>query len=331
MSAMKPGRRALLGATLAAPLAAAAIAPARAQQDAWPSRPIRIVAPFAPGGSADTLGRLVAQDLQQSLGQSVVVENRPGAGGVLGSLAVARAPADGYTFVISGIASHVVAPAINSAAGFDPMRDFSHVAFLGGPPTVFIVNNAIPARTLAEFVALARGGRRFAFGSPGAGTHGHLFGIAFMNSAGFEMDHIPYRGAGAAIGDIIGGSVPAGSITLSSAAGAIRGGAVRALALTTGVRTAVFPDLPTFTEQGYPDLTAMTWFGLSGPAGLPAPIVDRLNREVVRAMALPRIKERLDADATEAVSMTAPEFTRFIETETARWAPIARAAGVRAE
>jgi tripartite-type tricarboxylate transporter receptor subunit TctC len=321
------GRRTLLGASLAT----AALPPASAQTDGWPARAIRIIAPFAPGGSADTLGRLVAQELQQALGQSVVVENRPGAGGVLGSLAVARAAPDGYTFVISGIASHVVAPAINPAAGFDPLRDFAHVAFLGGPPTVFIVNNAIPARSLAEFVALAKAGQRFAFGSPGAGTHGHLFGIAFMRSAGFEMDHIPYRGAGAAIGDIIGGSVPAGSITLSSAAGAIRGGTVRALALTTATRTAAFPDLPSFTEQGYPDLTAMTWFGLSGPAGLPAPIVERLNREVVRAMALPRIRDRLEADATEAVSMTAAEYTRFIETETARWAPIARASGARAE
>ncbi|WP_203072863.1 Bug family tripartite tricarboxylate transporter substrate binding protein [Falsiroseomonas ponticola] len=316
-------------ALLATPLAAAAI-PARAQ-DAWPNRPIRIIAPFAPGGSADTLGRLVAQELQTALGQPVVVENRPGAGGVLGSLAVARSAPDGTTFVISGIASHVVAPAINSAAGFDPVRDFSHIAFLGGPPTVFVVNNSVPARTLAEFVALARGGQRFAFGSPGAGTHGHLFGIAFMNAAGFEMDHIPYRGAGAAMGDIIGGSVPAGSITLSSAAGAIRGGQVRALALTTPTRPRTFPDLPTFSEQGFPQLSAMTWFGLSGPAGLPAPIVERLNRETVRAMALPRIRERLEADATEAVSMTAAEYTRFIETETARWAPIARAAGVRAE
>ena len=258
MSPHDPGRRALLGGVLAA----ATIGSARAQSDVWPSRPIRIVAPFAPGGSADTLGRLVAQELQQTLGQPVVVENRPGAGGVLGSLQVARTAPDGYTFVISGIASHVVAPAVNSATGFDPVKDFTHVAFLGGPPTVLIVNNDVPARSLAEFVALARGGRRFAFGSPGAGTHGHLFGIALMNAARFEMDHIPYRGAGAAMGDIIGGSVPVGSITLSSAAGAIRGNRVRALALTTPGRTRAFPDLPTFTEQGFPDLTAMTWFGL---------------------------------------------------------------------
>jgi tripartite-type tricarboxylate transporter receptor subunit TctC len=316
-------------ALLALPLAAASI-PARAQ-DAWPTRPIRIIAPFAPGGSADTLGRLVAQELQTALGQPVVVENRPGAGGVLGSLAVARSAPDGSTLVISGIASHVVAPAINSAAGFDPVRDFSHIAFLGGPPTVFIVSNGVPARTLAEFVTLARGGQRFAFGSPGAGTHGHLFGIAFMNAARIEMDHIPYRGAGGAMGDIIGGSVPAGSVTLSSAAGAIRGGQVRALALTTATRPRSFPDLPTFSEQGFPDLSAMTWFGLSGPAGMPAPIVERLNRETVRAMALPRIRDRLEADATETVSMTSAEYTAFIEAETARWAPIARAAGVRAE
>jgi tripartite-type tricarboxylate transporter receptor subunit TctC len=321
------GRRNLLAATFAA----CATGAAAQGSDEWPTRAIRIIAPFAPGGSADTLGRLVAQEIQQSLGQPVVVENRAGAGGVLGSLQVARAAPDGHTLVISGIASHVVAPAINPATGFDPLRDFTHIAFLGGPPTVFVVGDAVPARTLAEFVALARGGRRFAFGSPGAGTHGHLFGIAFMRSAGFEMEHIPYRGAGAAMGDIIGGSVPAGSITLSSAAGAIRGGQVRALALTTSARTPAFPDVPTFTELGYPDLSAMTWFGLSGPAGLPAPVVERLNREVVRAMALPRIRERLAADATETVGMSAAEYTRFIEAETARWAPIARASGARAE
>lgn len=319
------GRRALLGTTLGAALATPALA-----QEAWPARTIRIIAPFAPGGSADTLGRLVAQELSTTLGQSVVVENRPGAGGVLGSQMVARSAPDGYTFVISGIASHVVAPAINSAAGFDPIRDFTHVAFLGGPPTVFVVSNTVPASTLAEFVALAKGGTRFAFGSPGAGTHGHLFGVAFGRRAGFEMDHIPYRGAGAAITDIIGGSVPAGSITLGSAAGAMRAGRVRALAVTTETRTSAFPDVPTFKEQGYPDLSAMTWFGLSGPAGLPAPMVERLNAEVVKAMALPRIQQRLEADSTESVAMTAAEYTRFIETETARWAPIARAAGVQA-
>lgn len=318
------GRRALLGV-----LAAPALITAAGAQDAWPARTIRIVAPFAPGGSADSLGRMVAQELTTTLGQTVVVENRPGAGGVLGSQMVARTAPDGYTFVISGIASHVVAPAVNSATGFDPLRDFSHVAFLGGPPAVFVVADSVPARTLAEFVALARGGTRFAFGSPGAGTHGHLFGVALGRSAGFEMDHIPYRGAGAAITDIIGGSVPAGSMTLSSAAAAMRSGRVRGLAVASPRRTTAFPDLPTFTEQGYPELSAMTWFGLSGPAGLPAAIVERVNAETVKAMALPRIQQRLEADSTESVAMTAAEFTRFVETETARWAPIARAAGVQ--
>jgi tripartite-type tricarboxylate transporter receptor subunit TctC len=320
-------RRALLGTALAG-LAMPALAQGT---DAWPNRPIRIIAPFAPGGSADTLGRVVAQELSQSLGQSVVVENRPGAGGVLGSLQVARAAPDGHTLVISGIASHVVAPAINPQAGFDPIRDFTHLAFLGGPPCVFIVTNGVPARNLAEFVALAKGGQRFAFASPGAGTHGHLFGIAFMRSAGIEMEHIPYRGAGSAMGDIISGSVPAGSMTVSSAAGAIRGNQVRALALAVPTRSAVFPEVPSFSEQGYPDLAAMTWFGLSGPAGMPAPMVERLNREVQRAMALPRIRERLAADGTETILMTPAEYTRFIETETTRWAPIARASGARVE
>jgi tripartite-type tricarboxylate transporter receptor subunit TctC len=302
--------------------------PALAQAQPWPNRPVRVIAPFAPGGSADTLGRLVAQDLTTALGQSFVVENRAGAGGVLGSQQVARSAPDGYTFVISGIASHVIAPASNANVGFDPIRDFAHVAFLGGPPCVLLVNAQLPARNLAEFVALSRT-RPLSYASPGAGTHGHLFGVAFERAAGIRMEHIPYRGAGAALGDLIAGTVPAGSITLSSALGGIRGGQFRALAVTTPRRLPSLPEVPTYTEQGF-DIVGMTWFGLSGPAGIPEPIVTALNREAVRIMTGPRMRERLDADAIETADYDAPAFTRFVEAEIARWTPIARAAGLSA-
>ena len=316
-------------ALLAAP---ALLLTARAHaQTNWPNRPVRVIAPFAPGGSADTLGRLVAQELTTTLGQPFVVENRAGAGGVTGSAQVARAAPDGYLFVISGIASHVIAPAINPNTGFDPVRDFTHVAFLGGPPTVLVVNAALPARNLAEFIALGRAGRALSYASPGAGTHGHLFAVAFASAAGINMEHIPYRGAGAALADIMSGAVSGGSFTLTSALGGIRGGQMRALAITAPNRVTALPETPTFAEQGFPEITGQTWFGLSGPADLPEPITTALNRDAVRIMNSARMRERLEADAIEPAEFTSPEFTRFVAAEVARWTPIARAAGLSAE
>ena len=316
-----PRRALLAGAALLA-------APSVRAQGSWPDRPVRIIAPFAPGGTADTLGRLIAQDLQQAFGQPFVVENRPGAGGLIGSAMVARSAPDGQTFVISGIASHVIAPAIAANPEFHPLRDFTHVAFLGGPPTVLIVANNVPAHSLAEFIALARGGQRFAFGSPGAGTHGHLFGVAIAQAAGIEMEHVPYRGGANALSDIMGGSLPVGSFALTSAAPGIRGGRVRPLAVTGAQRATAFPDIPTFAELGYPALTGQTWFGLSGPANLPPAIATRLNAEVVRILALPQIRERLTAEGIEVTPYDVAGFTAFVGAEFERWGAIARAAGL---
>lgn len=315
-------RRALLAG------AAVLAAPSVRAQAAWPDRPVRIIAPFAPGGTADTLGRLISQDLQQTFGQPFVVENRPGAGGLIGSAMVARAAPDGHTFVISGIASHVIAPATAPNPEFNPLRDFTHVAFLGGPPTVLIVANSVPAQNLAQFIALARGGQRFAFGSPGAGTHGHLFGVAIAQAAGIELEHIPYRGGANALSDIMGGSLPVGSFALTSAAPGIRGGRVRPLALTGTQRATAFPDIPTFAELGYPTLTGQTWFGLSGPANLPPAIAQRLNAEVVRILGLPHIRERLTAEAIDVAPLDVAGFTAFMGQEFTRWGAIARAAGL---
>jgi tripartite-type tricarboxylate transporter receptor subunit TctC len=323
-TSFRPTRRAALAGAAAALLGM----PAHAQ-GAWPDRPVRIIAPFAPGGSADTLGRLVAQELQASLGQSFVVENRAGAGGVLGSAQVARAAADGYSYVISGIASHVIAPATNPAVEFHPIRDFTHVAFLGGPPIAFVVATNVPAATLAEFIALARGGRPFAFGSPGAGTHGHLFGVAIQQAAGITMEHVPYRGAGNAMADLMSGALPAGSITLTSAAAGIRSGRLRALGVTSARRVAAFPDIPTFAEQGYPDMVGQTWFGIAGPAGIPAPVATRLNAEVNRIMAAPAIEQRLTGEGIDWQAYDLPAYARFVEAEFERWGTIARAAGLR--
>ncbi|MFT8246522.1 Bug family tripartite tricarboxylate transporter substrate binding protein [Roseomonas sp. BN140053] len=325
-------RTGLTRRTALAGLAAALGGPALAQSgEAWPSRPVRIIAPFAPGGSADTLGRLVGQELSQSLKQPFVVENRPGGGGVLGSSAVARAAPDGYNLLISGIASHVIAPAIGSGADYDGVRSFTHVAYLGGPPIALVVRVADPARTLPDFIQASRRGQSKSFSSPGVGTHGHLIGEMFRQAANAGLEHVPYRGGNNSISDLLGGVLDCGFMALPSAAGSIRGGQLRALAVSSQERLPAFPEVPTFRESGYPDLVATTWFGLSGPAGLAPAIAEKLNEEVRRILALPAMVQRLNDEGAVSRPLTVAEFTRFVQEETERWVPIARASGAQAQ
>jgi tripartite-type tricarboxylate transporter receptor subunit TctC len=314
---------------LAAACLALSLTPAGAQE--WPSKPVKIIAPFAPGGSADTLGRLVAMKLSETLGQQFVVENRPGAGGLLGSELVARAAPDGYTFVVSGVASHVVAPALNPNLSFDPIKDFTHVALFGGPPDVLVVSKPLPVTTLAEFIAYGKANPgKPSYGTPGIGTHGHLVAELLQQRAGFKMEHVPYRGAGQAVGDIVGNQIPVGSFTLTTAAEHIRGGTIRAIAVSAPKRLPDYPDVPTFVELGFPELVTVTWFALSGPAGVPDPIVKKLNAEVIKALAQPDIRQRLARDAIDPEPLDPAAFVKFIEAETRIWAPIARASGAKA-
>jgi tripartite-type tricarboxylate transporter receptor subunit TctC len=315
---------------LALALAAAPAATVEAQD--WPTQPVRVIVPYAPGGSSDTLGRLVAEGLSEKFGQQFVVENRPGGGGTVGSDQVADAEPDGYTLVASGIGSHVVAPAINPNVGYDPMADFTHVAILGGPPTVLIAHPSLEVDTLQELIDLAKSGeRRLTYASPGAGTHAHLIGESFKNAAGIEMEHIPYRGAGEAITDVVGGHVPVASMTLASAAEQIRAGTVKGLAVTSAERLPQFPDIPTYSELGYPDLVAKTWFALSGPAGLPEDIVTKLNEGVNEVMASEKAKARLEQDAFEPEPLDPAGVNAYFQSEMDRWVPIAKASGATAE
>ncbi len=315
--------RGSLSRTVAAALLAVAASAALAQD--WPARPVKIVAPFAPGGSADTFGRLVAERLATRLNQSFVVENRPGAGGLIGSEVVAKAPPDGYSLVVSGVASHVIAPAM-SPAPFDPLKSFTHIALFGGPPVVLVVHPALEARTLDEFVALskARAGG-LSFGSPGRGTQGHLTAELLKAQSGANLVHIPYKGAALAVSDLMGGHIPAVSSTLTTAATQIKAGKARALALSSARRLPDFADVPTFAESGYPELVATVWFSLSGPAGLPQPIVARLNAEVRDILKLPEVRSRLQTDGIEPNDLDAAAFTEFVRAEIARWAPLAQA------
>jgi tripartite-type tricarboxylate transporter receptor subunit TctC len=295
---------------------------------AWPDRPVKIIVPFAPGGSADTLGRLVAQKLAEQLKASVIVENRAGAGGAIGSDLVAKAPADGHTLVVSGIASHVIAPLLPQGTPYDPVRDFSHIALFGGPPAVLAVHPSVLAKDLREFVLLSKT-KPLSYGSPGNGTQGQLVAELFKRQAGIEMQHVPYKGASGAVTDLIAGHIPVVSTTLTTAAAQIRAGRARGLAISAESRLADFPEIPTFAEMGYPDLVATVWFSLSGPASLPADIVTRLNTEVNRALAAPDVRERLKPEGIVPQRLTAPEFSAFVADEVRRWAPVVRASGAK--
>ena len=303
-----------------------------ANAQAWPAKPVRIIVPLPPGGTADILGRLVAQRLSENLKESFVIENRPGAGGVIGSDFVAKAAPDGYTLVVSSVASHCVAPALSRKFPFDPMRDFTHIALFGGPPGVLVVNPSLPVRDLTEFIAHAKAqGGKLAYGSPGNGTQGHLIAEQLKQVAGIQMTHVPYKGAALAVADLIAGHLPVTSTTLTTAATQIKAGKARALAVSSTKRVPDFPDVPTFKELGYPDLTATIWFSLSGPAGMPADIVNRLNAEVRRILQLSDVRERLRPEGIEPGDLDPKEFTAFMAAEVERWAPVVRAAGLKVD
>ena len=299
-----------------------------AYAQSWPAKAVRVVVPFAPGGTADTLGRLVAYKLAESLGQSFVIENRAGAGGVIGSDLVAKSAPDGYTLVVSGVASHAIAPALSAKVPFDPVKDFTHIALFGGPPSVLAVHPAVPVKNLKEFVALAKAAPgAMSYGSPGNGTQGHLIAEMFKQLAGINIVHVPYKGASGAVTDLVAGHIEIVSNTLTTAGAQIRAGRVRALAISSAKRLPDYPDLPTFSEQGYPALVAAIWFSLSGPAGMPPDVVTRLNTEVRRILQLPDVRERLRPDGIEPGTLDPKAFTDFVAAEVKRWTPVARASG----
>ena len=295
--------------------------------DDWPSRPVKLIVPFAAGGSADLLGRMFAQALSASLGQQVYVENRAGAGGMAGSAQVARAEPDGYTLVVSGVASHVIAPAFTRKADYDPIRDFTHIAYFGGPPIVWVVHPTLGVSELDQLLALVRNSSEpLSYGSPGVGTQGHLVAAYLARTLSLAFAHVAYKGANPAMFDLIGGHIKLASVTWTTALPHIQAGAVRAIAATSKRRLAAFPDLPTFAELGYPDLVATTWFSLSSPPGLPDAVVNRLNHAVLAALDLPQVRTRLEQEGIDAERMDPATFANFVKDENARWLPIVRSA-----
>ena len=299
---------------------------AQAGAEDWPARPVKIVVPFAPGGTSDVLARILANSFGETFHQSFYIESHPGVGGMLGSATVATAAPDGYTLVLSGIASHVIAPAFNGKASYDGVRDFTHIAYLGGPPVGLLVHPSLGAESYRDFLSVAKARTDMLdYTSSGTGTLGFLVGDELAHKERLKLNHIPYKGGGPALLDLIAGRVRVATMTFSSAAAQVRAGSLRALAVTSEARMPHFPDVPTFREAGY-DLVATTWFALSGPPNLPASIVATLNQATRDALARPEVRERLAQDEIELKAMTPAELTVFFASETARWAPAAKAA-----
>lgn len=298
----------------------------------WPAKPVKIVAPFAPGGTSDELARILADHFALAYQQTFYIEDRPGAGGMIGSAAVATAEPDGYTLIVSGIASHVIAPAFNPNPPYDGMRDFTHIAYLGGPPVGLLIHPSLGLNAYGDFLAFAKASPGVLdYTSSGAGTHGFLFGDALARKEHIRLNHIPYKGGGPAMMDLVAGHVRIATLTFSSAAEQIRAGSVRALAVSSDQRLANFPDIPTFRDLGYDDMVSTTWFALSGPAHMPPDIVASLNRETTKVLQQPDVRQRLTRDEIELKAMTPDEVTRFIAGEIARWSPAAKAAAAKGD
>jgi tripartite-type tricarboxylate transporter receptor subunit TctC len=311
-------------ATMAALVCALASA-ALAQGQDWPTKPVRIVSPFAAGGSSDTVARIIADELSARLHEQFYVENRGGAGGLIGSAAVANSPPDGTTFLISSIGTHVTAPLTNPNAGYDPIASFTHVAYLGGPPTVVVVHPSLGVKTFKGLIALLKGkSDALPYVSPGPGTIGNLMAEYWAERENVKLAHVAYKGSGQAMNDLVAGHVKLGSITWTAALGQMRGGTILPLAVSSARRMPGFPDVPTLKELGYADLVVTTWFGIAAPAQLPPAITERMNAEVNHALDTEAVRDRLIAEGFELEKMTPAEVTAYIRSELAKWGPLAK-------
>jgi tripartite-type tricarboxylate transporter receptor subunit TctC len=322
---MPRSRAAVLGVVLLA-LSSSALA----QQ--YPNRPIRFVVPFAPGGSTDTLARTLGQKLTDALRQQVVVDNRSGANGNIGMEIVAHAAPDGYTIVLGYIANLGIGPSLYAKLPFDPVRDYAPITQIASSPNILAVHPSLPVKSFRELIAYAKTNpKKLNFASSGVGSIGHLTGELLNRSAGVYMVHVPYKGSGQAVIDLLGGQVQMMFSGMSSVMPHIKGGKLRALAVTGAQRSPAVPDVPTIAESGFPGFEATAWYGVLATARTPKPVVDRLHAEIVRALALPEVKERLNNVGFELVGGTPDEFAAFIKSEIAKWSRVVRDAHISAE
>jgi tripartite-type tricarboxylate transporter receptor subunit TctC len=322
--------RVILPALAAATFGASAIGPAAAQP--YPSRTITLVVPFAAGGATDIVARVLAKGLSDRLGQSVVVDNRPGANGTIGTAAVAKARPDGYTLVMGGVNTHAMNDSLVKPRPYDSARDFAPITLTALIPVAFVVNPQLPVTTLEEFVALARSKpKQLSYGSSGTGGPQHLAMELFKLAAGVELTHVPYRGGAPQLNDLLGGHILIGSIGLPPALPHIETGKLRALAVTDAKRSAFLPKLPTVAEAGFPNFEMSYWLGLMAPAGTPVAIIDRLAAESVAVLTTAETREGLAKQGAEVVTSTPDELKRIVERDIEKWARLIPDAGIPAE
>ncbi len=298
----------------------------------FPGKQIRFVVPYPPGGPLDTVARLLGQKASASIKQHVVVDNVPGAGGNIGAGTVARAAPDGYTILMGAVATHAINPTLYPTIPYDAEKDFIAVTQVASTPNVLVVNPALEATSVAEFIKLAKSRPgKLNFGSGSTGSAGHLAGELFKSMAGVDMAHIPYKGAAAAMQDLIGGRVDLMFDNFASSAAQVKAGRVRALAVTTAKRSALAPELPTIAESGLPGFDISTWFGIFVPAGTPRPVVERLHDEFVKALAAPDVREKMLNLGAEPVGNTPGEFAAYMRSEAAKYAKLVKASGAKVD
>jgi tripartite-type tricarboxylate transporter receptor subunit TctC len=313
-------------------LVVSALAPQAAQAQAWPNKPIRLVVPYAPGGATDIIGRAMAAELTKQLGQPVNVDNRPGAGGNVGSEFVARSAPDGYTLVVSPSSLHGITPFLYSKLTYDPNKDLSPIIVMGSFANVLVVNTGVKANTVAELVAQIRANPgKFSYASSGSGSTIHLSGEMFRQMLNLDIPHVPYKGSGPALTDLIGGQVQLMFDNIPSAISQIRAGKLKALATTGPKRSATLPDLPTMIEAGFPNYQSTAWFGISAPAGTPREIIDRLNAEGQKAVRAPDFVKRMNELGYDIVGGTPEQMAAMIQEELRRWGPVVKASGAKVD
>ena len=324
-----PLRRRMAAAAVLAALGLAG-APAGAQD--YPSRPIKLVVPFAAGGGSDIVARTVAQKLAESLGQPVVVENKPGAGGNIGTDQVAKAPPDGYTIVMGVFGPIAVNPSLFSKLPYDPIRDFEPITQAVTVTNMLVVHPSVPANTVAELIEYGRKNPgKLASATGGTGTAGHMASELFKSMTKLDMAVIPYKGAAPAVNDVLGGQVPMTFEALLSTLPHVKAGKLKAIAVTTSTRSSLLPNVPTIAEAGLKGYDANNWYGFLAPARTPQPVIDKLNREMVKVLALPEVKEKLAGVGAEPVGNSPQEFAAVIRADVAKWKRIVQETGAKAE
>ena len=336
---MTLSRRHLSTLGLASALALCAAPGAAWAQAAWPAKAVRIVVPFAAGGTTDILARTLAPELQKAFGQPFVVDNKPGAGGNTGAADVAKSAPDGYSLLMGTVGTHAINAALYPKLPYDPVKDFMPITLMAGVPNVFVMNPALAAKyninTVADFIKVAKANPgKFNMASSGNGTSIHLSGELFKSMTGTYMVHFPYRGSGPALIDLIGGSMDLMFDNLPSALPHIKSGKLKGLAVTSAKRSDAIPELPTIAEAGGPALKgyeASSWFGLMAPAGTPPDIVARIQQETAKALSAPALKERLQAQGAIPGGMSSADFAVFIATETRKWAAVVKASGAKVD